>query len=130
VPTKGAVGFHEPGEHRRNQLVGRDWRSPGLGRERRHHDLSDVVHDKEQRIIDIGDGRHGSFGGAGSGRAWTVSRRTRCAISAAFDSRIKGVPLFQIGGWLDHSDAQMTELYSHHHSDFQGKALDAFNRRN
>jgi integrase len=40
----------------------------------------------------------------------------------------KGVPLFQIGGWLDHSDGRATELYAHHHPDFQEEALAAMNR--
>jgi hypothetical protein len=42
----------------------------------------------------------------------------------------KGVPMFEIGGWLDHSDARTTARYSHHHPDFRGEALDAFNRQN
>jgi integrase len=29
----------------------------------------------------------------------------------------RGVPLWQIGGWLGHSQEKTTELYAHHHSD-------------
>lgn len=34
----------------------------------------------------------------------------------------EGVPLWQIGGWLGHSQQRTTELYSHHHPDHMAQA--------
>lgn len=34
----------------------------------------------------------------------------------------QGVPLWQIGGWLGHSQERTTELYSHHHPDHMAQA--------
>jgi integrase len=100
-----------------------------LAHRRRYSDLGYVIHDKGRRIIDIGDGKSGSFGTArdraGLSDVTPHTLRHTCGTWLAQ----KGVPLFQIGGWLDHSDARTTELYAHHHPDFQGEALDAFNRR-
>lgn len=40
-----------------------------------------------------------------------------------------GVPLFQIGGWLGHSNERTVELYAHHHPDFLVEAKRAMDRR-
>jgi len=37
----------------------------------------------------------------------------------------KGVPLFEIAGYLGHSHERTSELYSHHHSDFLTRAREA-----
>lgn len=62
---------------------------------RRHSDLGYVVHDKAQRIIDIGESKHGSFDGALKldGSTPHIPRPT-CGTWLAQ----KGVPLFQVGG--------------------------------
>jgi integrase len=41
----------------------------------------------------------------------------------------RGVPLEKIGGWLGHTDARTTQLYSHHHPDFMEEARNAADRR-
>jgi integrase len=41
----------------------------------------------------------------------------------------RGVPLFQIGGWLGHSNERTVELYAHHHPDFLVEAKRAMDRR-
>ena len=41
----------------------------------------------------------------------------------------RGVSLQQTGGWLGHSDSRTTQLYAHHHPDFMGDALAAFDRK-
>ena len=38
----------------------------------------------------------------------------------------KGVPLFQIGGYLGHADKRTTELYAHHSPDYLNEAREAF----
>ncbi|MEH6467970.1 MAG: tyrosine-type recombinase/integrase, partial [Porticoccus sp.] len=38
----------------------------------------------------------------------------------------KGVPLFDIAGWLGHSHERTSSLYSHHHADYLEKARKAF----
>lgn len=40
----------------------------------------------------------------------------------------RGVPLFEIAGYLGHSQARTTELYGHHHPDFLSRAAGAFDR--
>ncbi len=41
----------------------------------------------------------------------------------------KGVPLWQIGGWLGHSDDRTTALYAHHHPDHMKEARAAMSKR-
>lgn len=41
----------------------------------------------------------------------------------------KGVPMFQIAGWLGQSNARTTELYAHHHPDFFAAAKRAIDGR-
>ena len=38
----------------------------------------------------------------------------------------KGVPLWQIAGWLGHSHERTSELYAHHCPDYLDKAKEAF----
>jgi integrase len=40
----------------------------------------------------------------------------------------QGVDLFQVGGWLGHSDPRTTKLYAHHHPNHLAKARDALDR--
>lgn len=92
-------------------------------------DLGFVVHDKGQRILDIGDSAHGSFGGAcrraGLSGVTPHTLRHTCGTWLAQ----AGVPLHQIAGWLDHSDTRTTQLYAHHHPDYQEAAARALDRR-
>ena len=40
----------------------------------------------------------------------------------------QGVPLWQIAGWLGHSDLRTTEMYAHHHPDHLAAAREALDR--
>jgi len=96
---------------------------------KRGKDLGYVVHDKQAPIKDIGDSGNGSFGGAVKraklDRVTPHTLRHTCGTWMAQ----KGVPLWQIGGWLGHTDARTTELYAHHHPDYLSEALEASNKR-
>lgn len=100
-----------------------------LAYRRRSSDIGTVIHDKGRVILDIGDASNGSFGSACKRAGFTdvsphVLRHT-CGTWLAQ----KGVPLFQIGGWLGHTDERTTKLYAHSHPDYQREALEAINRR-
>jgi integrase len=41
----------------------------------------------------------------------------------------RGVPLYQIAGYLGHSEGRTSELYAHHHPEFMDEARAAFERR-
>lgn len=98
-----------------------------LARER-GTELGFVVHDKGQRIKDVGDATNGSFGGACKRAGLTGvtphTLRHTCGTWLAQN----GVDLHQISGWLDHSDTRTTMLYAHHHPDYQGDAARALDR--
>jgi integrase len=87
-----------------------------------------VVHDKGAPILDIGDAKNGSFGGAckraGISGVTPHTLRHTCGTWLAQ----RGVDLHKIGGWLGHSDSRTTSLYAHHHPDYQEDARSAFDR--
>lgn len=106
---------------------------------RRDSDIGYVVHDKGEPIKDIGGAWNGdpdpeayvqgSFGRACK-RAGIIgvsphTLRHTCGTWLAQ----AGVPLNKIGWWLGHSDARTTQLYAHHHPDYQDEALAALDRR-
>lgn len=110
-----------------------------LAYKRRSGDLGFVVHDKGRQVKDIGgawDGDadpkayvQGSFGRACK-RAGLVdvsphTLRHTCGTWLAQ----AGLDLHKIGGWLGHSDARTTQLYAHHHPDYQDEAKAALDRR-
>jgi integrase len=108
-----------------------------LAHKRRHSDLGFVIHDSGKPILDIGgawngepDGFvQGSFGRACK-RAGIVgvtphTLRHTCGTWMAQ----RGVPLRDIGAILGHSDERTTQLYAHHHPDYQGTAMRALDRR-
>lgn len=107
-----------------------------LAYQRRDSDIGYVVHDKGKPILDIGgawDGGdgfvQGSFGRACK-RAGIVgvtphTLRHTCGTWMA----MAGVPLRDIGAILGHSDERTTQLYAHHHPDYQGTAMRALDRR-
>lgn len=96
---------------------------------RRMSDVGFVIHDKGKPIKDIGEGKHGSFGGAVK-RAKLVDvtphtlRHTRGTWLAQ-----AGVDLWDIAGWLGQSYATTVELYAHHHPDHFEDAKRAADRR-
>jgi len=96
---------------------------------KRGTDIGFVIHDKGAQVKDIGDSNNGSFGGAckraGLASVTPHTLRHTCGTWMAQ----KGVPLWQIGGWLGHTDSRTTELYAHHHPDHLKDAMEAANRR-
>ncbi len=96
---------------------------------RRMSDVGFVIHDKGRPIKDVGEGKHGSFGG-GVARAGLVDvtphtlRHTRGTWLAQ-----AGVDLWEIAGWLGQSYATTVELYAHAHPDFMNDAKRATDRR-
>lgn len=109
-------------------IPARLWTFLRLARQR-GTDLGFVIHDKGKRIIDIGDATNGSFGGAchraGLSGVTPHTLRHTCGTWLAQ----AGVDLHKIGGWLGHSDARTTQLYAHHHPDYQEDARHALDRR-
>lgn len=100
-----------------------------LAHKRRDSDLGYVIHDKGRRIIDIGDGKSGSFGTAcKNAKLVDVVPHTLRHTCGTWLAQ-KGVPMFQIAAWLDQSDTRTTEIYAHHHPDFMQDALSAMGRR-
>jgi integrase len=100
-----------------------------LAWKRRMTDVGFVIHDKGRPIKDIGEGKHGSFGGAVA-RAGLKDvtphtlRHTRGTWMAQ-----AGVDLWKIGGWLGQSHATTVELYAHHHPDHFEEAKQAADNR-
>lgn len=100
-----------------------------LAYDRRSSDLGFVVHDKGRRINDIGDSSGGSFGRAchRAGLAGVSPHVLRHTCGSWLAQA--GVDLFKIGQWLGHSDTRTTQLYAHHHPDYQNEARNALDRR-
>jgi integrase len=100
-----------------------------LAWQRRMSDVGFVIHDKGRPIKDVGEGKHGSFGGAVR-RAGLVDvtphtlRHTRGTWLAQ-----AGVDLWDIAGWLGQSYATTVEHYAHMHPDFMEEAKKATDRR-
>lgn len=100
-----------------------------LAHRRRMSDVGFVIHDRGRPIKDIGEGKHGSFGGAVK-RAGLLDvtphtlRHTRGTWSA-----MTGVDLYKLAGWMGHSYASTVELYAHHHPDFMEEAKAAAERK-
>lgn len=104
---------------------------------RRASDIGFVIHDKGKPILDIGgawDGKPDSFVQGSFGRACKRAGivgvtphtlRHTCGTWMA----MAGVPLRDIGAILGHSDERTTQLYAHHHPDYQGTAMRALDRR-
>jgi integrase len=96
---------------------------------KRGNDVGYVVHDNGRQIKDIGDGKGGSFGTACKRAGLNdvtphTLRHTRGTWLAQ-----AGVELWEIGGWLGHSDDRTTALYAHHHPDYLDNARKAADRR-
>ncbi|MDB5707837.1 MAG: phage integrase family protein [Sphingomonas bacterium] len=108
-----------------------------LAKRRAGSDIGFVITDAGRPIKDIGGGWYGdpdkpgngSFGNAckraGLDNVTPHTMRHTCGTWMAQ----KGVSLFHIGGWLGHSDARTTELYAHHHPDYQEEALASINNK-
>jgi integrase len=72
-----------------------------------------------RKIADIGKSFAAACGRAGLGPD-VVPYTLRHSAGTWMAQR--GVPLWQIGGWLGHSQEKTTELYSHHHPDHMSAA--------
>lgn len=107
--------------------------------ERRHGDDGFVVHDKGKPVLDIGgawDGNNdpaayvqGSFGRAckRAGIIGATPHTMRHTVGTWMAQQ--GVSLAKIGEFLGHTDQRTTQLYAHHHPDYQGEQADALDRR-
>ncbi|WP_240969433.1 tyrosine-type recombinase/integrase [Sneathiella limimaris] len=88
----------------------------------RGHDLGYVVHKDGERLGDIKK----SFATAARNAGLeNVTPHTLRHTSGTWMAQA-GVPLFQIAGWLGHSNERTTALYSHHHADYLSDAMRAF----
>lgn len=89
-----------------------------------------VIHRNGKMIKDIGDSKSGSFGTTvkkvGLKDVSPHTLRHTCGTWMAQ----RGVPLFEIAGWLGQSYERTSELYAHHHSDYMDTAKRAADRRN
>lgn len=130
---RGRINFRPSDKTQTNKLrahipIPRRLRTFLLSAKRRECEDGWVIHDKGQRIKDIGDARNGSFGSAclraGLSDVTPHTLRHTCGTWLAQ----AGVDLHKIGGWLGHSDSRTTALYAHHHPDYQEDARDALDR--
>ncbi len=88
---------------------------------KRGSDLGYVVHHNGRRIGDIKKGFARAAQDAGLQDVTPHTLRHTCGTWLAQ----KGVPLWQIGGWLGHSTERTVELYAHHHPDHLAAARKA-----
>jgi integrase len=108
-----------------------------LAKRRAGSDVGFVVNDAGRPIKDIGGGWYGDLDKPGNGSFGNACKRAGLADVTPHTMRHtcgtwmaqKGVSLFHIGGWLGHSDARTTELYAHHHPDYQEEALSSINNK-
>lgn len=108
-----------------------------LAKRRAGNDLGFVVNDAGRQIKDIGGGWYGDRKKPGNGSFGNACKRADLDDVTPHTMRHtcgtwmaqKGVSLFHIGGWLGHSDARTTELYAHHHPDYQEEALASINNK-
>jgi integrase len=95
---------------------------------RRTSDVGFVIHDAGKPIKDIGDGAHGSFGGAvDRAKLKDVTPHTLRHTCGTWMAQ-KGVDLWKIAGWLGQSYATTVELYAHHSPDFMDDAKASHDR--
>lgn len=127
---RGTINFNEPG---RAQTKKRRSRQPIPDRlmtflklaRRRGSDLGYVVHCEGARINDVKRAFASACSRAGVADATPHTLRHTCGTWMAH----KGVPLFEIGGWLGQTHERTVALYAHHHSDFLENAKRAADRR-
>ena len=127
---RGTIDFNEPG---RTQTKKRRARQPIPDRlmtflklaRRRGSDLGYVVHCSGSRIQDVKRAFATACGKAGIADATPHTLRHTCGTWMAH----KGVPLFEIGGWLGQTHERTVSLYAHHHPDFLANAKRAADRR-
>lgn len=125
----GRIDFNPPGrqqtkKHRPVIAVPRQLLAM-LRRAHKRASCEYVIAYNGQRVLNIKHGFATACERAGLGGIGThVLRHTAGTWMAQ-----AGVPLFQIAGYIGHSDARTTELYSHHHPDYQKGAVAALERR-
>ncbi|MCC3303832.1 tyrosine-type recombinase/integrase [Sneathiella sp. HT1-7] len=88
----------------------------------RSYETGFVIHNNGERIKDIKKSFATAVRKAGLS---DVTPHTLRHTSGTWMAQ-RGVPLFDIAGWLGHSHERTSELYSHHHSDYLEKARKAF----
>jgi|TARA_R100000501_G_scaffold15113_3_gene27461 integrase len=127
---RGRIDFRTPGEIRTGKRKGvvripRRLHTFLTLAKWRGSDIGPVVHINGKRVKDIKRAFEAAAGRAGFTDVTPHTLRHTCGTWMAQ----RGVPLFEIGGMLGHSDTRTTELYAHHHPDHQRGAADALDRR-
>lgn len=127
---QGVIDFNPPGSKQTNK---RRARLPIPERlmtflrlaKRRGSDLGYVVHCNGARIKDVKKAFATACERAGLAEATPHTLRHTCGTWMAQ----RGVPLFEIGGWLGQTHERTVILYAHHHTDFLVNAKRAADRR-
>lgn len=88
---------------------------------KRGAELGFVVHRDGERLGDIKKGFAAACETAGLDAVTPHTLRHTCGTWLAQ----QGVPLYEVAGYLGHSDARTTELYAHHHPDYLKRAREA-----
>ena len=120
----GVIDFNPPGrlhtdKGRARVPLNAKMRSMLLRAKRTHgSDLGPVINRRGHMIADVGNGFKAALDRAGIDGVTPHTLRHTCGTWLAQ----RGVPLFQISGWLGHSDARTTALYAHHHPDHLNEA--------
>lgn len=98
-----------------------------LLRAKRTHgsDLGPVINRRGAVIEDIGNGFKAAADRASIDGVTPHTLRHTCGTWLAQ----RGVPLFEISGWLGHTDARTTALYAHHHPDHLNEARMAMSKK-
>lgn len=113
----GVIDFNPPGrlqtdKGRARVPLNAKMRSILLRAKRQHgSDLGPVINRRGAILEDVGNGFKAALGRAGIQGVTLHTLRHTCGTWLAQ----RGVPMFQIAGWLGHSDARTTALYAHHH---------------
>jgi len=139
---RGRIDFNQPGRKRTNKgrpiipiprrlltfLCLARLRGGDLGYVVNRHGLpiANIKKSFARAAIDAGFRRHDGTDGKGK-PIWraTVSPHVLRHTAGTWMAQ-RGVPLWEIGGYLGHSHERTTELYGHHHPDHLAKARRAF----
>ena len=127
--VRGQIDFNEPGRARNNKRramipIPRGLRL-ALARAHRRASMPYVVSYHGKPVRNVSKAFRAACKRAGITGVTRHTLRHTCGTWMA----MRGVPLWEIGGWLGHSNERTTELYAHHHPDFQANAKRALERK-
>jgi len=127
--VRGTIDFNEPGRPRTNKRRAKiQIPAPlklALRRVQRRTNSPDVINYLGTPIKQIKHAFAQACTRAGLTDVTPHTLRHTCGTWLAQ----RGVPLWEIAGWLGHSLAETTELYAHHHPDHLANARTALDRR-